>query len=59
MLMIAFGCEAANRPVVVPIKLPGNFPVVTVNIDGNDVPLVFDSGNSGSVASLRFLSRHA
>jgi hypothetical protein len=42
--------SAADSPVVVPIKLLGNFPVVTVNIDGNDVPLVFDSGNSGSVA---------
>jgi hypothetical protein len=50
MLMIAFVCAAADRPVVVPIKLLGNFPVVTVDIDGNDVSLVFDSGNSGSVA---------
>jgi hypothetical protein len=41
---------AADRPVVVPIRLSGNFPVVIVNIGGNDVPLVFDSGNSGSVA---------
>ncbi len=36
--------------VVVPIKLIGNFPVVNVQIDGSDVPLVFDSGNSASVA---------
>jgi hypothetical protein len=53
MLGSAFGSwssSAADSPVVVPIKLLGNFPVVTVNIDGNDVPLVFDSGNSGSVA---------
>jgi hypothetical protein len=48
--IIAFNCVAADGPVVVPIKLLGNFPVVTVNIDGNDVPLVFDSGNPGSVA---------
>ena len=48
--IVAFNCAAADRPVVVPIKLLGSFPVVTVNIDGNDVPLVFDSGNPGSVA---------
>jgi hypothetical protein len=48
MLMIAFGCAAADRPVIVPMKLLGNFPNVT--IDGNDVPLVVDLGNSGSVA---------
>ena len=48
--IVAFNCTAADRPVVVPIELLGNFPVVTVNIDGNDVPLVFDSGNPGSVA---------
>ena len=50
MLMIAFGCAAADRPVIVPMKLLGNFPVVNVTIDGNDVPLVVDLGNSGSVA---------
>ena len=53
MLVTTFGSwssAAADRPVVVPIRLLGNFPVVIVNIDGNDVPLVFDSGNSGSVA---------
>lgn len=53
MLLTMFGtCSsaAADRPVVVPIRLVGNFPLVTVNIDGTDVPLVFDSGNSGSIA---------
>src|SRR3979409_1996126 len=52
MLVAAFdsGSSAADRPVVVPIKLVSNFPFVTVTIDGNDVPLVFDSGDSGSVA---------
>jgi hypothetical protein len=49
-LFVAFGCAAEERAVVVPIKLLGNFPVVNVKIDGSDVPLVFDSGNSGSVA---------
>jgi hypothetical protein len=53
MLVTVFGSwssAAADRPVVVPIRLLGNFPVVIVNIGDNDVPLVFDSGNSGSVA---------
>jgi hypothetical protein len=31
----AFGCAAADRPVDVPIKLLGNFPVVNVKIDGS------------------------
>jgi len=48
--MIASGCGTTDRPVVVPIALLGNFPVVTVQIDGHDVPLIFDSGNSGSIA---------
>lgn len=53
MLVIVIGSSssaATDRPVVLPIRLLGNFPVVTVNIDGSHVPLVFDSGNSGSVA---------
>jgi hypothetical protein len=48
--ILALDCAAADRPIVVPITLLGNSAVVTVNIDGNDVPLVFDSGSSGSVA---------
>lgn len=43
-------CIAADRPIVVPIKLLGHFPVLIADIDGNAVPLQFDSGNSGSVA---------
>src|SRR5260370_35509819 len=53
MLVTVFGSwssAAADLLVVVPIRLLGNFPVVIVNIGDNDVPLVFDSGNSGSVA---------
>ncbi len=49
-VIVAFECAAADRPVVLPIKLLGNFPVVNVTIEGKNVPLVFDSGNSGSVA---------
>jgi hypothetical protein len=50
MAVTSSGCAAADRPTVVPISLQGNFAVVTVNIDGNDVRLVFDSGDSVSVA---------
>jgi len=46
----ALDCAAAERPIVVPIKLLGNSAFVSVNIDGNDVPLIFDSGSSGSIA---------
>jgi hypothetical protein len=48
--LIALDCAASDRPIVVPIKLLGNFAVVTANIDGSDVPLVFDSGSSASVS---------
>jgi hypothetical protein len=47
---VAVACAAADRPVVVPITLLGHFAVVNANIDGIDVPLVFDSGSSASVA---------
>ncbi len=50
MSFVAAGCAAADRPVVVPITLLGHFPLVNVNIDGSEVPLVFDSGTSASVA---------
>ncbi|HZF26212.1 MAG TPA: glycosyl hydrolase family 18 protein [Steroidobacteraceae bacterium] len=46
----ALSRAAADQPVVVPITLLGNFPVVSVQIAGTDVPLIFDSGNSGTVA---------
>jgi hypothetical protein len=48
--LIALGCRAADRPVVVPIRLLGHFAVVAVNIDGSEVPLVLDSGNPVSIA---------
>ena len=51
--LVALRCAAADRPVVVPIRLLGNSAVVTANIDGSEVPLVFDSGSSGSVALTR------
>ncbi len=50
MSLVAVPVGAADRSVVVPITLLGHFPVVSANIGGIDVPLVFDSGNSASVA---------
>jgi Aspartyl protease len=48
--ILALDCAAADGPVVVPIRLIGNFAVVIANIDGSEVPLVFDSGSSVSVS---------
>jgi Aspartyl protease len=48
--ILALDCAAADRPVFVAIRLIGNFAVVTANIDGSEVPLVFDSGSSASVS---------
>jgi hypothetical protein len=48
--LFALACAAAERPIVLPIRLIGNFAIVTANIDGNEVPLVLDTGNSASVA---------
>ncbi len=50
LLLIAYAGVAADRPVVVPMKLRGNFPVVTATIDGTDVPLQFDSGSPATVS---------
>jgi hypothetical protein len=41
---------AADRRITVPIQLRDHFPVLTANIDGNTVSLVFDSGNSVTIA---------
>jgi len=40
----------AESPVVVPIRLLQNFPVLSADIGGIVVPLQFDSGNSGTVS---------
>jgi Aspartyl protease len=48
--IFALDRAAAERPILVPITLLGNSAIVTVKIDGNDVPLVFDSGSSASVS---------
>ena len=48
--LVSIDCIAADHPIDVPFKLLGNFPVLAADIDGNVVPLQFDSGNSGTVA---------
>jgi hypothetical protein len=49
-LLVAVDCAAADRPIVVPIRLVANGAFVTVNIAGEHVPLILDSGNSGSIS---------
>ena len=36
--------------MTLPIKLSGNYPLITAEIDGVDVPLVLDTGDSANVA---------
>jgi Aspartyl protease len=44
----AYGAEPA-RSVTVPIRILGNFPIVTATIDGVAVPLLFDLGDTSSL----------
>jgi len=46
--LLVMGPAAAKQPVVIPIELVDNSPVINVKIDGRNVPLVFDSGNSAA-----------
>ncbi len=46
----SFGATAADRSIVLPLDLHEHFPLVTVDIDGDPVPLEFDSGNPGTVS---------
>src|ERR1700689_3932463 len=48
--MIVSSCVAAARPIVVPMQFLGNFPAINVKIDGYEVLLIVDLGNSGTVA---------
>jgi hypothetical protein len=50
MMLGSWVSSAANRVVTVPMELRGHFPVVTVNINGIDVPLTFGSGNAAAIA---------
>jgi hypothetical protein len=50
VMMLGSWTKAADRPVIVPITLQGQFPVVTVKINGIDVPLIFDLGNASALA---------
>jgi hypothetical protein len=52
LLTIALGRTAAAGSTTVPMQLLGNFPVISVHIEGIDVPLVFDLGDGGSAAVL-------
>lgn len=39
----------AAGPVTVPMQIRGNFPIITVIVDGEPVPLIFDSGDNASL----------
>ncbi len=43
-----FGGDA-TRPVTIPMQILGNFPVITVRIDGQDLPLMYDLGGDYSL----------
>lgn len=49
LLIAPLTCRASDSPSTVPMQLLGNFPVVAVNIDGDDVPLMFDLGDASSL----------
>jgi hypothetical protein len=52
-VIVAAGAIAAagesTRSVTVPIRILGNFPIVTATIDGVAVPLLFDLGDTSSL----------
>ena len=52
LLMDAAASVAAtgSSPNTVPLQLRRHFPIIVANIDGLDVPLVFDSGDESTVA---------
>ena len=58
LCVLAFNCGAAEHPFVLPITLQGNSPVLRVLVDGSEVPLIFDSGNSTSVALTQSVIDH-
>jgi hypothetical protein len=46
---VTLDCVAGDGPTTVPMQLLGNFPVITVKIEGNDVPLTFDLGDASAL----------
>ncbi len=58
LCFIAFSCEAAERPIVLPITLQANSPMLKVLVDGSEVPLIFDSGNPTSIALTQSVIDH-
>ncbi len=48
--LLALLCRTASaQSVTVPMRLLGNFPVITARIDGIDVPLAFDLGDASAL----------
>jgi hypothetical protein len=58
LISLAKNCFSADGSTTVPIRLRGHFPLVIVKIDGLDVPLTFDLGDSSAlVLSPKILDR--
>jgi hypothetical protein len=49
VLAAAVGSATASSPVVVPVRLVDHFPLVVAKIEGMDIALVFDLGDSSTV----------
>jgi hypothetical protein len=48
-LVAAFNCAVASSPVVIPFKIQRHFAIIVAKIDGTDVPLILNTGDSASV----------
>jgi Aspartyl protease len=44
------GATTASAPIVVPLRLRSHFAIIAAEIEGIDLPLVFDSGDQSTVA---------
>lgn len=47
--LMALGAARASAPIVIPLRLDSRFPIVMANVDGLDVPLILDTGDSTSL----------
>jgi hypothetical protein len=45
--------DAAVRPVTVPLELSGNYPIISADIDGHKVRLMFDLGEDSALVLTR------
>ena len=50
LFTVNFAISAEVASVTVPIEIVGTSPIITVRIDGLDVPVLFDIGRSGNLS---------